>query len=223
MRSLPKMNRKRWITISLIGAFFMLSPFIMPSMLTIILFFPGFPLATTGLIMALICKRHRFKRWEFREVTCITIKQDLTWEGINYIPNITDEKQLPEHARQYMNDYRYLIPMKGWIPLTKYDSFTTRMKRTLKNTFKSKKRGLLLFSYDHLDESKKMLPIDHIHSHKADYELITPELYEKECKSTLAANFTKSQDSGKLKMNWIIITIVILVVLGIILKVTGAI
>ena len=223
MKLLPRMNRKRWVMVSLLGLGFLLSPFIYPDLITIILWFVGFPLMTTGFVMALICKRRRFQRWEFRNATILTVNPDMTWTGINYVPNVTPESDVPEHARPYMNDYRYIIPMKGWIPLTKYESWTTKAKRVLKNLLKSKKRGLLIFSYDHVDVEGTMTPIDHIHSYRGDFDQISPELYEKECKSTLAANFTKSQDSGKLKMNWIIIAIVILVVLGIILKVTGAI
>lgn len=222
MRFLPHMNRKRWLMVFLLGLAFVASPFIAPSLITLILWFVGFPLMTTGFIMALFSSRHRLKKWEFRFVTAITINPDLTWTGIDYTPNMTPATDVPLHVRPYMNDYRFIIPMKGWIPLTKYEGFFTKLKRTMKYLLKSKKRGILIFSYDHLDKEQKMTPIDHIHSYSGEFDLISPELYEKECKSTLAANFTKSQDSGKIKLNWIIIAIIIIVALGIILKLTGA-
>jgi hypothetical protein len=224
MRFIPQINFKRsyWLIMAIVGLLFMLSPFMIPSAFTMVLFFPGLPMMTTGLMLFIFYKRNRLKRWEFRDCYCITVNEDKTWTAIRYSPSIAIDSELPEHARPYMRDYRYIIPLKGWTPLTKYEGVFKKIRRVFRNLIKSRRIGMLLFAYDVVDGNKAMAPINHSHSYSGIYDEMSPEFLQKVCESKLASNFSKSLDTGKLKLNWIIIAIIIIVALAIILKLTGA-
>lgn len=215
-------KRKYWLLVMATGFLFMLSPFAVPILLTILLFFVGMPLFSTGLLMFILTKPGRIPKWKFTDVYALTIYRDHTYGVDHYNPNFYDSSQLPEHIRPYAKDYRYIIPLRGWVPLTKYDGFMTKMKKGLKRIVKPKRNGLLLFAEEKTDHDGKMVPIDHAHSYQAEYDAVSPEYLKKVCESKLAANFSRSIDQPKVKMNWLIIAIVIIVALGVVLKLTGA-
>jgi len=216
-------KRKYWLLVAALGFGLMLAPLFTPSLATIIGFFIGMPLCSTGFLMYLITRPGKVPKWKFTEVYALTIYDDHTYSVHQYNPNNFVPEDLPEHIRPYAEDYRYIMALKGWVPLTKYDSFTTRLRKRLKRIVKPQRVGILLFSEDHKDLQNKMRPIDHAFSYQAEYDKVSPEYLKKVCESRLASNFSSSIDKQAFKMNWILITIVGLVILGIILKVMGVI
>lgn len=221
MKGLKGWKRKYWLVIAGLGFAFMLTPFFAPMLLTIILFFVGMPLCSTGFLMWLITRPGKVPKWKFTVVYALTIYHDHTYGVTQYNPNKYEPADLPEHVRQYAEDYRYIMGLKGWVPLTKYDSFATRLKSRLVRIFKPRRVGILLFSEENLDLENKMRPIDHAFSYQAEYDKVSPEYLKKVCESKLASNFSSSIDKQAFKLNWILIMIIALVGLGILLKVMG--
>ena len=221
MKGLKGWKRKYWLIVAGLGFAFMLSPFFAPMLTTIILFFIGMPLCSTGFLMWLITRPGRIPKWKFTEVYALTIYHDHTYGVTKYDPNKYAPEDLPEHIRAYAEDYRYIMALKGWVPLTKYDGFGKRLKKRLIRIFKPRRVGVLLFSEDNLDLNNNMRPLDHAFSYQAEYDKVSPEYLKKVCESKLASNFSSSIDKQAFKMNWILIMIIALVGLGILLKVMG--
>jgi hypothetical protein len=165
-------------------------------------------------------KRFKHQKWQFKNVYAITIHGDHTWDATLYHPHTSAPEDIPEIVRPYADNYKYIMPLRGWIPLAKYDKGWVKFKRAMRSIFSNVRTGVILFHEDFLMEGKPF-PISHAAAYHGEYDLMSPEFLKKVCESRLAANFSRSIDSHKLKLNWIIIAIVVMVVLGIFLKVTG--
>ena len=167
-------------------------------------------------------RKAKLAKWKFKEVYAVIIHNDHTWSATRYDPNETLPIMVPEPVQPYMHDYRYIMSLKGWIPLTKYDGAGAHFKAAIKRLLHPKRTGLIIFHEAFTDGDGKLFPISHAAAYKGEYDAMTPEFLKKVCESRLAANFSRSLDKKQLKLNWIIIAIVVMVVLGVLLKVTGA-
>lgn len=224
MNILKRIQRlRRPFVVTIIGALAIASPFIAPSLFTIVLFFMGWPLIAIGSII-FVRSLPRFPRWMYRQAFAIILRNPKTIPGPNgtpipgpgptyeyhkYDPNTQDDT-LPEVIRPYAYRPEYFMQLTGWTPGGRYDKLFVKVIRTVRP------KRTALFVYD--AETKR--PITHGSAETA-YAAVSPEFLKKITESRLAANFSKSLDRKATTGRIWIYAIVGVVILGVVLKITG--
>ena len=208
---------------TIIGALAIASPFITPSLLTIVLFFVGWPLIAIGSII-LVRSLPRYPKWMYRQAFAIILRNPKTIPGTDgkpipgpgptyeyhkYDPNAQDDT-LPQEVRHFAYDREYYMQLTGWTPGGRYDKLLAKIIRTIRP------KRTALFIYD----VETARPITHGSAETA-YAAVSPEFLKKITESRLAANFSKSLDRKATTGRIWIYAIVGVVILGVVLKIAG--
>lgn len=204
------------LSLLIIAVCFIVSPFISPSLETLVLFIVGFPVLAISFIF-LFKMGGRLAKWKFKQACAFVLRTTQNADGKMYDfywynPNTLPDPFLPEKVRKFCYNPEFMLPAKGWHPGFKYN----RMGRKVKDAIFPKKTAFFLF-----DEATGA-PITYYDALQG-YDKISPEFLKKICESKLASNFTKFPDAFKAGTGRIwIFAIIGIVAIGVILKLTGA-
>lgn len=204
----------RGVVVILTGLVLIISPFIFPALWSLVLFFIGWSMLGVGIII-IMRSRPQLHRWCYRQAYAVVLRQSPAgglYDYHRYDPNIEGgDPSLPDDVRPWGSRMDYIMPLKGWYPGGRYDSRRTRIWRAIW----PKRTGILIY------DSERGEPITH-GSAETTYTAVSPDLLQKLFESRLAANFAKSLDRRATTGRIWIYAIIGIVVLGVILKVTGA-